>query len=114
VRNLIFLILAVGLIAFYYFSTPPSNPEWLYGKWSIKTKKADSKIENLTFYQDGKMVFGNSRRVVYKDCTFDFYNKTTIDFECIIKGKKAIFPLKVSNGNRTITTTNGNTFEKDI
>jgi len=113
-RNFVFIILAIGLLAFYYFSTPPSNQEWLYGKWTIQTKVAESNIENFTFNPDGTMVFGNSRRIVYNDCTYSFYNKTTIDFECNIKGKKAVFPLKVSNGNRIIETTNGNTFEKDI
>jgi hypothetical protein len=113
-RNVIFGVLAIGLATFYYFSTPPSNSDWINGTWKIQTKVKDSNIENFSFSADGTMVFGNSQGVVYGDCTYDFYKKTTIDFECNIDGKKAIFPLEVSNGNKTITMTNGNTFTKAI
>jgi hypothetical protein len=113
-RNVIFGVLAIGLAAFYYFSNPPSNSDWINGKWNIQTKVKDSKIENFTFKSDGTMIFGNSQGVVYNDCTYSFYTKTTIDFECNINGKKAVFPLEVSDGNSTITMTNGNTFTKAI
>ncbi|MRX27983.1 hypothetical protein [Kangiella sp. HZ709] len=113
-RNVIFGVLAIGLVVFYYFSTPRSNPDWIHGTWIIKTKVKDSVIENFTFNPDGTMIFGNSNGVVYNDCTYSFYSRTTIDFECSINGKKAIFPLEVSRDNSVITTTNGNIFTKDI
>jgi hypothetical protein len=113
-RNLIFGILAIGLGAFYYITTPPNNTDWVLGTWELKTKIKESKIENFTFMNDGKMVFGNRNGVVYDDCTYAFYDKSTIDFECNINGKLAVFPLTVSDSNRVITMTNGNQFGKNI
>ena len=111
-RKVIFIILAVGILAFYYLSTPPSNPDWLYGTWKLDKKVSESVVENFTFKSDGTMVFGNSRGIVYKDCTYEFFTKSTIDFVCIINSEKAVFPLEVSFDNSVITAVSGNTFRK--
>jgi hypothetical protein len=114
VRNIVFGILALGLGVFIFFSRPPSSTDWINGTWSIQTETNDSKIEKFTFNSNGTMVFGNSSGVIYDDCTYSFYTRSTIDFECNINGKKAIFPLELSNGNSTITMTDGNTYTKSI
>ena len=113
-RNIIFFILVLGLGGVYYFSTPPSDTDWINGEWVIETKIEESNIQNFTFYPDETMIFGNSNGTVYDDCAYSFFSKSTIDFECNINGKKAVFPLEVSNNKSTITMTNGNRFIKAL
>ena len=111
-KKIIFTILAIGVLVFFYFTNPSKNNDWLYGKWEIKEQKKESNIHNFIFKKDGTMTFGNTKGVIYNNCTYSFFTRNTIDFECIIKGKKAMFPLKLSMDNSIITMTTGNTFIK--
>ncbi|KXO06355.1 MULTISPECIES: hypothetical protein [Marinobacter] len=113
-RKAIFGVLALGLVAFYYFSTPPSDPNWLYGKWELDKKVSDSTIEQFTFREDGTMTFSNSERVIYDTCSYEFYTEYTIDFECQVGDKLAVFPLEISMDKEVITMTSGNQFRKPI
>lgn len=111
-RNIIFGILALGIIGFYLYTNPSSDNDWLYGKWNLQKEAKKTIITNMAFREDGTMTLGNNKGVVYKDCTYEFFTRRDIDFTCIINGKQGTFPLKVNLDNTVITDSSKNTFTR--
>ena len=111
-RNIIFGLLALGVAGFFWFTNPSDDNEWLYGTWTIDKQVEQTVVTNMVFREDGSMSLGNESRVVYDNCTYEFFTRGTIDFTCMVNGRRGTFPLKVNLEETLITDTNENTFRK--